>query len=257
MNIQATGGGCPFHKKPAATQPKADEAPQHPVDSHDPAGLSAKVGDPRAGLIPCPWWRMMINKDLVKVDSNGDVPITEMRHALKFSGMAFGLRESAILGIKRVACQIAGVPTGGISGFMNVMCMDKINVLDLPKSSLMHTGDSGSLRHGFNQENFDRMLGYSSDGKRVTANDLADANEKQVEADPGESGHKFGVAEYSILINSFGKKDESGMKYLTKDDMTRIFKANDFPENWEKPKIGFVALGKSVLGMFKRQKETE
>ena len=27
--------------------------------------------------------------------------------------------------------------------------------------------------------------------------------------------------------------------------------------DWEKPKIGFVALGKSVLGMFHRQKETE
>lgn len=255
MMIQANG--CPFHRKPAPTAPKQEEqTPQQPVDSNDPAGLSDKLDNPKAALIPCPWWRTVINEDLVKVDTDGNVSMKDLRHALKATGVTFGLREGAILGVKRVAAQLAGQPTGGISGFMHAMCMDRINVLDLPKSSLVHTGASGTLRGGFNQENLDKMLSFSSDGKRLTANDLADANEKQVETDPGESGRKFGIAEYSILLNVFGKKDEDGQKYLTKEDLTRVFKNNEFPENWEKPKVGFVALGKSVLGMFDRQKET-
>ena len=127
-------------------------------------------------------------------------------------------------GVKRVAAHMSGVPTGGIFGFVHVLNMDKINVFDLPKSELMHNGDSGTLRNGFNQANLERLLSYSSDGSRITAKDLADANQKQMEADPGEAGRKFGVAEYSILLNIFGKKDESGEKYLTKDDVTKIFK---------------------------------
>ncbi|MBX3167902.1 MAG: hypothetical protein KF760_10845 [Candidatus Eremiobacteraeota bacterium] len=256
MIIQAKG--CPFHRQPAPTAPKqGEQAPQPPVDSTDPAGLSDKLNNPKAALIPCPWWRTVINNDMVKVDSNGNVSMKDLRHALKATGVTFGLREGAMLGIKRVAAQLAGAPTGGISGFMHAMCIDKINVLDLPKSSLMHTGDSGTLRKGFNQENLDRLLSFSSDGRRVTANDLADANKKQVEADPGESGRKFGIAEYSILLNVFGKKDEDGQKYLTKEDLSRVFKNNQFPENWEKPKVGFFALGKSILGMFERQKQTD
>ncbi len=255
MMIQAQG--CPFHRKPAATAPKqGEQAPQQPVDSHDPAGLAEKLNNPKAAEIPCPWWRTVINKDLVKVDADGNVTMKDMRSALKYSGVRFALREGAVLGVKRVAAQLAGVATGGISGFINVLCMDKINVLDLPKSSLMHTGASGTLRGGFNQENLDQMLSFSSDGKRVTAADLADANKNQVKNDPGESGRKFGIAEYSILLNVFGKKDEDGQKYMTKEDVTQVFKKNDFPENWEKPKVGFISLGKSILGMFERQKET-
>ena len=254
MMIQANG--CPFHRKPAAAPPKqGEQTPQQPVDSLDPAGLSDKLNNPKAALIPCPWWRTVINEDLVKVDTDGNVSMNDLRHALKATGVTFGLRETAILGVKRVAAQLAGQATGGISGFMNAMCMDRINVLDLPKSSLIHTGASGTLRNGFNQENLERLLSFSSDGQRITANDLADANKKQVEADPGESGRKFGIAEYSILLNIFGRKDEDGQKYLTKEDLTRVFKNNEFPENWEKPKVGFINLGKSILGMFERQKE--
>ena len=257
MMIQS---GCPFHRiKPAAsTQPKqGEQAPQQPVESHDPAGLSDKLNNPKAGLIPCPWWRTVINSDMVSVDPEGNVSIKDMRKALKETGVTFGLREAAVLGVKRVAANMAGVATGGISGFMNVLTMDKINVLDLPTSQLMHNGNSGTLRHGFNQGNLDRLLSYSSDGQRVTAKDLADANEKQMEADPGEAGRKFGIAEYSILLNVFGKKDESGEKYLNKEDVTKVFKNNQFPVGWEKNKVGFWALGTTVKEMFDRQEETK
>ncbi|MBS2040491.1 hypothetical protein JST97_36225 [bacterium] len=255
MMIQS---GCPFHRtKPAPQpQPKPDgQAPQQPVDSTDPAGLGQKLDNPKAGLIPCPWWRTVINNDMVKVDHDGNVSFKDLRQALKQTGVTFGLREVAILGVKRVACHMAGVPTGGITGFMNVLNMDRINVFDLPKSELMHNGDSGTLRNGFNQANLERLISYSSDGQRITAKDLADANQKQMEADPGEAGRKFGIAEYSILLNIFGKKDESGEKFLTKEDVTKIFKNNQFPDGWEKNKVGFWAFGSSFKEMSDRQKE--
>jgi hypothetical protein len=258
MMIQS---GCPFHRsKPAAQpeQPKSgDQTPQQPVDNTDPAGLSAKLDNPKAGLIPCPWWRTVINNNLVNVDKDGNVSFKDLRKALKATGVSFGLREGAILGVKRVAAHMAGVATGGIFGFVHVLTMDKINVFDLPTSELMHNGDSGTLRHGFNQGNLDRLLSYSSDGQRITAKDLADANKKQMEADPGEAGRKFGIAEYSILLNIFGKKDENGEKYMTKEDVTKVFKDNQFPEGWEKNKVGFWSLGTSIKQMFDRQKETK
>ncbi len=253
MMIQS---GCPFHRTTPGAAPQPKQGEQAPVDNHDPAGLSDKLGNPKAGLIPCPWWRTVINNDMVSVDAEGNVPIKDMRKAFKETGISFGLREAAIIGVKRVACHMAGVPTGGISGFMNVLNMDKINVFDLPTSELMHNGDSGTLRHGFNQGNLDRMLSYSSDGQRVTAKDLADANQKQMEADPGEDGRKFGVAEYGILLNIFGKKDEHGQKYMTREDVTKVFKNNQFPDGWKKNKVGFWALGTTVKEMFDRQKET-
>lgn len=248
--------GCPMHNKMAQAPVAAAEtpAPAAPVDSRDPAGLAEKLQDERGATIPCPFWRVMINEDVVDVAKDGSVSMGDVRKALKEAGVSFGLRETAMLGIKHVAAQMAGAG-GGLAGLMATFHADRLNVLDLPHSSLMHTGDSGTLRGGFHQENLDKLLSYSSDGVNVTIDDLAKANKAQVEADPGASGRGFGVAEYSILVNVFGSKNEDGVKYLSKKDLTTLFKDNKFPEDWKKNSVGFLSLGTSVAHIFGEQKK--
>lgn len=246
--------GCPFNhgnlKKPA----DASQAPAAPVDERDPAGLAEKLHDERAAVIPCPFWRTAINENMVTVAPDGTVSMDDVGKLLKTAGVGFGLRNAALLGIKKVAAEMAG-SQGGLAGFWATLQADRLNVLDLPKSSLMHTGDSGILRDGFHAEKLEELLSFSSDGKTVSLQDLAEANKHQVANDPGESGHRFGVAEYSIILEVFGRSNEDGDKFLTKDDLVRLFRDNKLPEGWQKDSVGFVDLGSTIFHMFGEQKD--
>jgi hypothetical protein len=245
---------CPYSK--AAQAPAQPPASDAHLDPRDPAGLADKLQDDRGAILPCPFWRVAINSGKIHLDKNGNATIKDVDKLLRdTAGIGFVTRKLAMFGIKKVACELAGKPTGGISGFINTLMVKDLPVLDLYKSSLMHTGDSGTLRGGFHQENLDRLLSYSTDGERVTLTDLAAANKDQVKADPGDHGHQFGVAEFSIILDVFGRKDKAGERYLTKEDATDIFKHNVFPKDWKKPSVGAFTLGSTIYHMFDHQKK--
>ena len=234
---------CPVAQTPAPA-PKTDTAA--PAPYHDP--LVDKFGE-QATTIPCPFWKVMLNSGIVHPDAQGNISIDDMRTALSDVGAKTGLRETAILGVKNVLA-----PMMGVHGMLATMNMDHINVFDLRKSPLMHTGDSGILRDGFNQQRLDRLLSFSSDGDRVTLADLAAANKDQVAKDPGDHGHTLGTAEYTLLITAFGFQDENGDKYLSKQDLTTIYKDCKFPEGWEKRDWGAIRAGLNVAEFVKDQK---
>lgn len=212
------------------------------VPSGDPACLAEKLQD-----IPCPWWRAVIQENLVNVGPDGIVSMRDVRHALKESGVSWGLREFTLLGIKPAAAQIAGA-------WLRALSMDTINVLQLPKCFFMHTADSGILRHGFDQEKLDRLLSYSSDGLNLTVSDLATANKDQVKAEPGHYGHALGVVEYALLLGVFGRENEAGERYISKEDLITLYKDNRFPAGWVKQSLGFARLNRTLASLWRHQK---
>jgi hypothetical protein len=231
---------CPY--------PKAAAAPAEAPTVH--TAIGEKLGDARAETIGCPYLRTGVMEDYLHPDANGEVSFKELNGLFKATGISLPLRFVAIQAVKKIAAEMAGV-----HGFVATMSMKSINLYKLRESSLMHTGDSKILRDGLNQGNLDRLLGYAQPGSdRVTTADLAAANKNQVAAEPGEHGHVFGITEYSIILKTFGEKGEHGEKFLSKKDLTTIFKDNRFPDGWEKRKVGIVGLGLMVALMFDHQK---
>jgi hypothetical protein len=232
-----------------AAQPKVAPTPADAGEAapyHDP--LADKFGK-QAETIPCPFWKLALNEGLVHPDADGNVSIKDMRAALTDVGAKDGVREAAILGVKSVLG-----PMLGASGVLATIGLDHINVFGLRQSPLMHTGDSGILRDGFNQARLDRLLNFSTDGTNVSLSDLAAANADQVAKNPGEHGHTLGMAEYTLLVTAFGHTSADGDKYLSKQDLTTIYKDAKFPADWEKRNWGVFRAADNIFEFAQDQK---
>lgn len=189
-----------------------------------------KLGDERAGAIPCPMLSMMVMEDLLVPDKDGNVTTDQLKKALDKVGISW-------------------LPRTGLAHFSVASVGDKekgtLNLFDLFRSSIDHKGSLGPLQDGgFNQHLLDQLKSFSSDGVRLTIQDLAAAQLTRIKQEDGGVRDKaIGWAEISALTLVVGK---GSPKALMLKDLDTIFKENRLPDDWKRPNVNSINLAWTV-----------
>ncbi len=203
-----------------------------PFSAQEKAALAKKI--------PCPALAGMFQADMLKVEKDGTVKIPDLERALSQIGPSTTVRKVLTNGADK---------TDSIPG--------QFNLFNLNGSNLDHTGSTGIRSNGVHPERFEVLKSFSKDGQRLTAKDMADANEHFAKEDKGLKGHVTGQAEFGIVMEVFGRRAEDGSRYFTIDDAKSLFVDGKIPSSWEPPampgKVGLGdVLGKTALGLFRQ-----
>lgn len=191
-------------------------------------------GDERASGLPCPMLSVLVNEGRLKPDADGAVSVDAMKTALKSVGIWQASR--AIL-----AHGGASVTGGG---------PDKmINLLKLQGSTLDHKGSLGPLQDGgFNPGLLAQLKSFSSDGKGLSLEDIAVAEEVRMRQEDGGFGDKaIGYPELAAFIMIFGKTNADGVKTVPLEDLDTIYRDNKFPADFEAGNINLFNLGWTMM----------
>lgn len=220
MQIHQHASVCPYgHKAP-------QQADNKPFDIDE---------------IPCPVLKTGVREGRLQVDEYGNC--TGLNDFLKDDiGAKYMLRKVAVLGANRTSAD----------GVWDALTSDSFNLRALKGSNLDHNADSQILRNGFSQERLDKALTFSSDGERLTLKDLRRYQEALLEEEPGQRGEIFGGAEFSLVVEVFGRTDAEGNRFIMNKDFVRLFKENRFPEDWTaRPgSLGFYQAGSAMAEFF-------
>ena len=203
-----------------------------PFNAQEKATLAAKI--------PCPALAGMFQAEMLKVEKDGTVKIPDLERALSQIGPSATVRKVLTNGADK---------TDSIPG--------QFNLFNLNGSNLDHTGSTGIRSNGVHPERFEILKSFSKDGQRLTAKDMADANEHFAKEDPGLKGRVTGQAEFGIVMEIFGRRADDGSRYFTIDDAKSLFVDGKIPGSWEPPavpgKVGLGdVLGKTALGLFRQ-----
>lgn len=203
-----------------------------PAVDHLPSAQPVKVDPSQDGVftiddIICPFQRVAYNEGALKVAADGTV--SNLPEVLrKYAGASLAMTAIANHAAKKLT---AGSDWGALTS-------STYNMQDLAHSSLDHLADTRILRGGFNQERLDKALSFSSDGQRLTLNDLRAFQQANLAEEPGKNGETFGGAEFALLVKTFGRVDAEGNKFMRNEDFVTIFKDNKWPKDWEPPARG-------------------
>lgn len=195
-----------------------------------------KLGREDAKNIPCPVIRTLINEELITPDKDGLVNTDQLNEALKTIGVGLVPRMGLIAGVPKVE-QNRGLLSRLFGGGDQYM-----NVYDLFNGPIDHKADTQTLRGGFNQERFDLLKSFSSDGQSLSLKDLAKAQSHYLQEEPGTRGKIIGSAELTALLQVFGKPNASGDRALSFDALESLFKENKLPEGFDAPNVGMLKL---------------
>ncbi|HEY4002912.1 MAG TPA: hypothetical protein VGO93_28830 [Candidatus Xenobia bacterium] len=207
--------------------------------------LGEKLGNPLADKIPCPALRTLANEGMIPVDANGEVQTTDLMKAFH-QGLKIDTALTTLL--------VEGGKSTQTHGLGDLLKTHTINLYALKDGPLMHNGDSGILRHGYNEERMQELLACSGDGQNVTLSDLAHAQKGFLQRDPGERGHTFGTAELTALVTVFGRTNDAGEKFLSKDDLVGLFRDSKLPQGFKPEGVNALQLGTEVYRFAQAQK---
>jgi hypothetical protein len=203
-----------------------------PFTAEEKVALSKKI--------PCPALAGMFNAGMLKTEKDGTVKIPDLERALSQIGPDAITRKILTNGADN---------TDSVKG--------SFNLFKLNGSNLDHTGSTGIRQNGVHPERFDVLMSFSKDGERLTAKDLANAGEHFAKEDPGLRGRVTQLAEFSIVMEVFGRHAPDGSRYFTKDDAKQLFVDGQIPSSWQPPvvpgKLGLTdVLGNTALGLFRQ-----
>jgi hypothetical protein len=190
--------------------------------------------------IPCPALAGMFNAGMLKTEKDGTVKIPDLERALSQLGPN---------AITRKVLTNGADATDPVKG--------SFNLFKLNGSNLDHSGSTGIRQNGVHPERFDVLMSFSKDGERLTAKDLANAGEHFAKEDPGLRGRVTQLAEFSIVMEVFGRRAADGSRYFTKEDAKQLFVDGQIPSSWQPPavpgKVGLTdVLGGTALGFFRQ-----
>jgi len=170
---------------------------------------------PKAESIPCPALLALYNHGMLNPDSEGNVSIKDLDHALALIGVSKSVRDVLVKGAEG---------TDSIEGSFNLFA--------LRDSKLDHTGSTGVRDPEVSPAKLqDALLRFSEDGKMYSEHFAAAANRAQ-QIDPGLKGTATQTVEFRALLEVFGRVDEQGRRYLTTSDVTDLWLHGRFPEGW-------------------------
>ena len=205
---------------------------ESPFSPQEKAALAKKI--------PCPALAGMFQAGMLKVEKDGVVKIPDLERALSGLGPSATVRAVLTRGADK---------TDPIPG--------QFNLFNLNGSNLDHTGSTGIRSNGVHPERFEVLKSFSKDGQRLTAKDLADANEHFAKEDPGLRGRITGQTEFAIVLQVFGQTAKDGTRFFSFDDAKSLFVDGQIPKSWSPPitpgKVSLPdVLGGAALGLFRQ-----
>jgi hypothetical protein len=189
-----------------------------------------------AAEVPCPVIATLAKQGFFPLSPDGEVKLDDLRKALEQLGVSAPARKVLVDGAARSEKQRLK-DAGEV-----VLAVNTINLKKLQEGPLMHSGDLGIRRGGFKPERLEWLLSFSKDGKSLSLEDLAEANQAAVRADPGLQGHLLGMAELAALFHLFGTRDERGVKVMSKQALTQLFETNELPAPAGSGRVGLLGV---------------
>lgn len=193
------------------------------------------AADDNFGRILCPLMRLGVRSKQLTMDDSGGITEKELLDYLRY----LGINPDSLV-IRRVVNAAKSSPND-----------DCINMTRFKGTLFDHGSTSGAYRYEVldfaadqkvSKEAVEVMLSHSRDGESMELEDFASAT---------NSFHRcpfkkmktsvFGVLsstfEYALLLHFLGRKTQSGSKFLTLDDVRRVWVDNKFPIYWNPPQV--------------------
>ncbi len=169
-----------------------------------------------ADKIPCPALLSFYNNGVLNPDAAGNVSIDHLDAVLASVGVSATVRKVLTKG----ADKTDEIP-------------DSFNLFALRDSSLDHSGSTGIRDPDVNPEKLEQaLLRFSEDGRMYAEHFAAAANQACLH-DPGFKGSAIQTVEFSALLEVFGRLDEAEKRYLTLEDVRRLWLDGQYPEAWQ------------------------
>lgn len=185
-------------------------------NSTTPAADNSWRERPNADKIPCPALLSFYNNGSLNPDKDGNVTTAHLDEVLASAGVSSKVRKALVKG----ADKTDKIP-------------DSFNLFALRDSNLDHSGSTGIRDPHVNSEKLDNaLLKFSENGRMYSEHFAAAANQSQMQ-DPGFQGSIIQTAEFTALLEVFGRVDESKKRYLTVDDVKGLWIDGKFPKDWQ------------------------
>lgn len=171
---------------------------------------------PNADKIPCPALLSFYNNHLLNPDKHGNVTTAELDDVLVSIGININIRKVLVKGADKTDV----IP-------------DSFNLFALRDSNLDHSGSTGIRDPEINLDKVENaLLHFSENGRMYAEHFAAAANHAQLQ-DPGFKGTIIQTAEFTALLEVFGRVDEAMKRYLTVDDVKGLWIDGKFPKDWQ------------------------
>ena len=205
-------------------------------DSKCPMSGEAWKTRDHADEIPCPALLTLYNNGLLNPkegEDGGELTTDELDEVLVKIGVSSIVRKVLVRG----ADKSDGVRDG------------KFNLFQLRDSNLDHSGSTGIRDPKVDPSKLDSMLLDFGENGRLYAEHFAAAAANAREKDPGIKGTVIETVEFTALLEVFGRVDESDKRYLTNEDVRRLWIEGKFPEGWKPRTADVVGAGDVALGV--------
>ncbi|MFT3842290.1 MAG: hypothetical protein QM723_35195 [Myxococcaceae bacterium] len=207
-----------------APKPAVATAPAAPTTLN---GRPVKPGDQQ---IVCPVLGALVASGAVKMQPDGTVNISDLRHAFADN---LGFTTTAAFGASELG--LAGNTPGDV---LHNTLFQQFNVLDLRKGIAKHQGDSAVLTAGrFDEAKFQTLTSHAKNGV-MTEDAFAEAiaaNYKRDYTGPSDlanaaKGKALAAGEYGALLTVFGTKDPAtGQMGIKVSDLRMLFQDQKIP----------------------------
>jgi hypothetical protein len=172
---------------------------------------------PNADAIPCPFLVSAYNNGDLVPEANGTLHRDVIEEALARVGLGKEIRSAlAALVVSK---------DGDVEA-------TTLNLFELRDSGLDHTGSTGIRDPKVDASQLPALLEFARDG-RMYHEDFAAAARHFGLVDPGAKGALVETIELTALVEVFGREDDGGERYLTTDDVRRVWLEGRYPEGWE------------------------
>ncbi|MFN6133790.1 MAG: hypothetical protein ACK46L_12965 [Synechococcaceae cyanobacterium] len=171
---------------------------------------------PQGDTIPCPALLAFYNNGWINPDADGNISTAQLDAALAQAGISEKVRKALVKG----ADGTDAIP-------------EHFNLFKLRDSQLDHSGSTGIRDPEVSAEKLESaLLRFSENGRMYAEHFAAAANQAQ-RNDPGLKGTAIETLEFTALLEVFGRLDEQQHRYVTSDDVKRLWLEGKFPADWQ------------------------
>ena len=188
---------------------------------------------PRANDIPCPFLLTAYNNGRLRPAEDGTIQHEAIEAALAHVGLG-----------KRVRTKLLSVVSRADTA------PDTLNLFGLRDSPIDHTGSTGIRDPEVNPGKLSELLAFGENG-RMYRKHFAKAVSHFGRDDPGRKGMIVQTAEVTALLEVFGRTDERGRRYLTDEDVRRIWLEGRYPEGWSARPVDSITLPRFLVSWAK------
>ncbi len=209
-----------------------EEAKETMSNGTTPAADNAWRERHNADKIPCPALLSFYTNGSLNPDEDGNVTTAHLDEVLASAGISTNVRKALVKG----ADKTDEIP-------------DSFNLFALRDSHLDHSGSTGIRDPDVNAEKLDNaLLRFSENGRMYADHFAAAANQAQLQ-DPGLKGTIIQTAEFTALLEVFGRVDESNKRYLTVDDVKGLWIDGKYPQDWQPRAADDIGVGDVTAGV--------